>query len=102
MIQFQLGNDEYVDILWGRAVLEVQCNCFFDVRVEFVDGFTLGKDVLAYAARAPEFAIVVNFDLHKHWKKLLNKCYRFPNGFARSQLRRVYFAAGLALHAATI
>src|SRR5579871_4979421 len=85
MMQFQLGNDEYVDILGAGAVLEVQRDCFFDICVKLVDGLALRENVCADSSGAPEFAVVIDLDFHKHRWNLVDRCYRFPSRFATSR-----------------
>ena len=66
MNRLQFRDDQDVDRRTGGTVLEMECDGFADVFVEFVDGVGLGKHIFPNAARRPGFTVVVNFNLYEH------------------------------------
>jgi hypothetical protein len=66
MNRLQFRNDQDVDRGGWGAFLEMECDCFPNVFVEFVDSTGLGKQVFPNPTGAPGFAVVINFDLYEH------------------------------------
>ncbi len=70
MIEFQFRYDKDVDVDRFLPAFKMQSHNFFDVLKHLVDGFALRENIFPEASSAPEFSVMVNFDLNQHFPAL--------------------------------